>query len=458
MISQIVGLILGLLFSYQIYKNRTTCKSLQWVTIGLLLLNAYIIVVPFPVLITIDKWLILSLFLVELYQYKRFAIEFKEFPLKQVLVFVIFCAFIIGFFDERLSLFDKFYNSFTEVMWKSFVLFLGYFATRSVDDLRKILKPLSIAIIIVALYGLFQFIMHKNPYLLWVANEFGAKVENLQAAENQSLQIQGIDDRYRVYSTFWSPFDYGFVSALMTILFFAIYNLKNIKNSNHKKIIFIAGMIGVLLCGSRAVLLCTILSLLTLILFATSFSKRIMVISTVGLFFLATYSTVPYVQEKINGSLDILKIGENNSKLGSSSLEMRYRQLIGTFVYFAQSPIVGNGYDYISNELGWKSQTNLDNDLLGFESIIFQIMIEQGIVGLLAFFVFCSSIILFFIKNLKWDRLLSGLGLAIFVLFLGFIISTGPQGSWLPTMLVLGIIIKTIVLQKQQINIQNTTK
>ena len=91
----------------------------------------------------------------------------------------------------------------------------------------------------------------------------------------------------------------------------------------------------------------------------------------------------------------------------------------------------------------------------GFESIIYQLMIEQGIIGLITKLLLFISLIVFFLKKIKTDKNLSGLGLAIVTLFLTFSIGTGPLDAWPMSMLLLGAIIKTIVVKGRDLSKKN---
>ncbi len=101
----------------------------------------------------------------------------------------------------------------------------------------------------------------------------------------------------------------------------------------------------------------------------------------------------------------------------------------------------------------------------GFESYVFELLIEQGIVGILGSLVFFTSIVYWLFKQRKYSveiRQISALGITIVVSFLAFSIATGALTSWYISMFLLGICMKKIVLMKEaillsEINEQNTT-
>ena len=86
--------------------------------------------------------------------------------------------------------------------------------------------------------------------------------------------------------------------------------------------------------------------------------------------------------------------------------------------------------------------------LYGVESVILEYLLERGIIGLVLWAAFYTIIFLYFWRNRKKRKKLTGLGVSILSLYLLFSIGTGELGSVYPTMLLLGFVIKTIEYQK----------
>jgi O-antigen ligase len=87
-------------------------------------------------------------------------------------------------------------------------------------------------------------------------------------------------------------------------------------------------------------------------------------------------------------------------------------------------------------------------DLLGVESVILSYLLERGIIGLVMWVAFYITIFLYFFRNRKKRKKLTGLGVSILTLYLVLSIGTGELGSVYPTMLLLGFVIKAIEYQK----------
>lgn len=450
---KVIFFIIAIFFSYKILSSKEGYKKLGWTIIGLILMHGAILVTNVPINMPIHRWLIFSLLLNELYFHREFIGEFRSFPLKNTLIVLIFGSLSIAIFDDRLSLFYKFYTPFCEMTDSYFLIFLGYFAINSVNDIQKLVKSILIVLLFIASFGIINWVTKQNPYHELIVNTYS---EAGTARYNSLISSLNADsDRYQATSTFDSTFNYGYVSSLLALLSFSVFNSENKKLKQLAILAILGGIAGTILCFSRTVLISTSAAFFVLILLSTTLYKKIMVAAIIALTVVTMYHNVPSLKSSVDNSIDIFTTGGNKTK--GSNIEMREIQLIGAYHYFLQSPIRGNGYGYIDNELGWGHRDNkvLDSEMFGFESITYQLMIEQGIIGLFTKSLLFISLIVFFLKKIKTNKNLSGLGLAIVTLFLSFSIGTGPLGAWPMSMLLLGVIIKTIVVKGRNLSKKN---
>lgn len=436
---------LGLFLTYNIFRSKANYIGLLWVIIAYLLINGDIFIIRVPFSIPILKWLIYSLLFIELIQMKKFKRNWKIFPFKKIITVLIIGSLLISFLDPRLSIFQKCYFPFEEITITYMVLFLGYITINSTKDLERLKKPMYYAIIIITLYGIFNFISGTNPYYRFVLDNFyeGGDV----VLKSKLRAFDTTLDRFRGTSTFNLSFDYGYASSLIAIYF--LYALDDFRTSI-AFIGIIAGLIGAVICNSRTVFFAVIVAIGIYVFFATlnlaKIAKITFLIILIGIF---SFSTIPVLQKSIDNTLDIFISGGDN--VAGSSLMMRQIQLLGAVNYFLQSPIRGNGFKYIDNELGWGDRDNVaKSKMRGFESIIYQFMIEQGLIGLVTKLIFLILLITYFLKKRKYSRNknIAALGLAMTILFIIFTIGTGPLRAWPLTMLFLGAIIKTIQLNE----------
>lgn len=443
---QIISFILGLIIFFNILRNKANVKSLLWVIISLTLINAYIIISKFPVDLNITRWVLYSLLFSEFLFYNRFYQNWNTFPLKTITILLILGSIVVGMFDSRLPLFWKFYFSFKDIIETYFILFLGYFTIRQKEDCIHLVKPIIIISIIIGVYGLFNFITLTNPYYRFVIDNFFTGGD---ADLTSRLNILNTNrERFRATSTFNSPFNYGYISALLTLI------LLHWQREQRNKFLITAlfcTIIGIFLSNSRTVLFAGTISIVIYIISTYKLSKKISLSIFIFLIAISSYTVIPVVKQNIDNTLDIFQTGGENTK--GSSVEMRMLQLAGAYSYFSQNPLIGNGYNYIYKELGWGDRDNatLDSNMFGFESIIYSLLIEQGIIGLVTKLLFFISLITYFIKQkrLLINKDLSSLGISLTTLFLLFSIGTGALGAWPLTMISLGVIIKIIQLNKK---------
>lgn len=445
---QLFAPLVGLIFTFLFYINKVKYNSLKRTILALLLVNDMFVITRYPVGMPISRWLIYSLLLVSLLYFNKFKKNWRTFPLRYTLIFLILGSLSIGIFDPRLSIFQKFYSPFRDITETYFVVFLGYLMINDKHDFQKLYKPLSIAIIFIGLYGLYNYITLSNPYYKFMIESF---FQGATADLDSKMRIfDANSDRRRAASTFNLTFNYGYASALIGLVILAL-KVHTQKKKQFYRLALFSAFVGAFICGSRTVLITTFFVIVVFIFFAMKPGKIFISILIAFIIGMGSYTSIKPLRDAVDRSVDIFQPGGGGTK--GSSLEMRVVQFVGALRYFQKSPIRGNGYEYIIDELGWGDRDNkqLDSDLKGFESIIYKLMIEQGVIGLTTKFLFFISLIIYFLKNRRNSitKTYASFGLALTTLFLIFSIGTGALGAWPLTMLFLGVTIKTIELSKK---------
>jgi O-antigen ligase len=168
---------------------------------------------------------------------------------------------------------------------------------------------------------------------------------------------------------------------------------------------------------------------------------------TLGIFamilMIISYNTIPAVEEKVNSVTDVFV---EDSETEGSSIQLRMSQYMTVAIHIEGHEWLGLGKGY------WEHIYTEDQEsvrgLYGVESVILQTLLERGIIGLVLWAAFYTIIFLYFWRNRKKRKKLTGLGVSILSLYLLFSIGTGELGSVYPTMLLLGFVIKAIEYQK----------
>jgi len=117
------------------------------------------------------------------------------------------------------------------------------------------------------------------------------------------------------------------------------------------------------------------------------------------------------------------------------------------------------GHEWLGQGKGyWEHIYTEDRDsvrgLYGVESVILQTLLERGIIGLFLWAAFYTAIFLYFWRNRKRRKKLTGLGVSILSLYLAYSIGTGELGSVYPTMLLLGITMKMIESKERRLKLK----
>jgi hypothetical protein len=144
----------------------------------------------------------------------------------------------------------------------------------------------------------------------------------------------------------------------------------------------------------------------------------------------------------------------NDSQVTGSSINMRERQLKASYKLFKQSPVSGNGYNYITETLGYSSdpeQNMADDDLEGLESYAYRLLIEQGSAGIIGNFILFFTMGFYFFRGTfsRKTKHIAAMGLAMLITFSLFIFGTGDLGSFPFFMSIIGVVLKGVELARQ---------
>ena len=144
-----------------------------------------------------------------------------------------------------------------------------------------------------------------------------------------------------------------------------------------------------------------------------------------------------------------------------SSIDMREMQMEASLAIASQFPITGGGLDYAREVMGfgtdeWNNEYR--EELQGMESIIYTIIIERGLVGIVIELFMIGSILWYAFRRKVLDRIDVGMVLALGIGFIVFAVLTSPLDSWRLTMFYIGYYIYRIhqaELNKKYEQLQN---
>jgi hypothetical protein len=372
--------------------------------------------------------------------------EWKRFPLKIAFIITFFCLLLVGIFDERLSFVPKFIRPTRYFLNTMFICYLSFLCLKKEEDWKQISKALFFSSIILCIYGLFNYLVQFNHYNDLIAG-FTGEVD-------VANRFQTSSGRSRISSFTSNAIYYGFLTGIILIVFLCDYTKPKDKILSLKSFILIAFLllVNLYLSNSRTpyfVFLAGIIIYLTFSVDKKGLKRNytaFFLIFLIGL-------TIPAVQDML---FQITDIFSKHQQVGGSSLEMRIEQLEGALRFFDYNIFTGNGFAYIIEEIGYALDGDLYDldEMWGFESYAFEVLIEQGIAGIVANLVFFSSIAYWLFRQMKYSgeiKQIAAFGITITAGFLLFSCATGTLGAWPISMLFLGVCMKRIVLMKEKL-------
>lgn len=326
-----------------------------------------------------------AFFFIEILQNSHsFYNDFKKFPfLFPCLIF--FSSMLLTSYFVDFS-FKRIYDA-TRIFIDSFGFMVAIFITASRINVERFFKKISKLILVFGILAIIESLLDDNyPYKI-ICSAF--------PYYNGFLDLNGTINfdqewRSRINLLTKHPTTLG---TLATIGFFFYLPWKTKENRDFllKCSVLVSLLYIAFASGSRTTLFC--IGLFSFVYFLLNQRLIFKII-----FILVTTATCSlYVYDFINS---ILYSGKG------SSLELREEQLAYSVVMMSNSLYFGNGINYIEKNLIEENSNGRKQveDLGGLESIIFTHSINQGLWGLISYFIFMSWMIIYFYKKRKSNK------------------------------------------------------
>ena len=449
---QIFFIILALVISFKILE-RPGIQKIPWFLSAILFFPLTIVILPKPHM-PLYRFEIYVLLLVTIIQYKHWNGLLSRFPLKYVMFFLFISLLCIGIFDFRIDPFLRIYRPINFFIENFFICAILYFYIKKPHDVVYLYKVIFKFFLVFSLYGVLNYVTRHNEFHTFISSVYGVR------DFSNGNMVSGID-RFRISSFAWHAIYYGYLLAVVTLMalfMFLKVNLRPIEKT-FLVVLVVLLLINLILVNSRTPLFALTMGITIYIIFATGIKQKIQVALIVTSSFLFALSYVPAVSKLFDESINTFSA--SGSSFEGSSVQMRERQFLASLAIFYKSPITGNGYSYITEGLGYSSDQNqrqTGTDLMGFESYVYKVLIEQGSLGIVGNIIFFIAIFIWLLKHYNqvtdFGKKLIVLTISILVTFLLFIIGTGDLGSFPWTLSIIGINMKAIHLS-QKILIRN---
>ena len=295
-------------------------------------------------------------------------------------------------------------------------------------DVQILVKPVFYSAIVLCTLAILQYITREL---------FTDTLLGIEFSKNPLIS----EARPRATSLFISPFDFGYISILFLIFLTYAHNRKWLTTVKLYTSIIVCST-NVILCGSRTVFLCLILSSLIYFLVRYNIIKNVGIAITALFLIVIGYSFIPSVQEKVDLMLSAFDM---NSKVEGSSMTMRIKQYTATLYHIQDDMLFGRGYRYFLIDLGWAEggkATLVDPDLEGLEGILMNYMLERGFFGVAVYIIFFIALFIYAYRQKYKSRFVSACSTATIMACICYGNMTGELGSTMPTLFMLGIYFK----------------
>ena len=257
------------------------------------------------------------------------------------------------------------------------------------------------AFILIPLQGL-------NPYIMELANINNAELLEAQFGD-QSNRLM-----IKISSTFTHPMTFGAFLGMAVVYIYSYIG-------NNKNVVLLCVLVGLLscifFCGIRTPIAALFITIAVYLLQKKNF-KTFLYASMIGVIGYFIIIQFPALSETILSMTD-----SDGSDVGGSSIEMRLEQLDAAFSEVQDCMAFGKGYGY--NSYYW-SIHGTHPRLYSFESLVFVILCNYGLVG----FLICG-IMFYKIFRISKQMREKSLGLFIMLLityYISFTCITGEYG------------------------------
>lgn len=328
----------------------------------------------FP-LITVVRLLLaiaLGLFVIQLVRRKGLRKVISELYLKREFLLLALTLLVLTLFHLDRPQAVIMYSSIIVEQILLFVLIWSIFDREA--DVNRVFGAIFVSCLLVTVYGLFVKIIGSNPYLENMIDRTGETVSTFYDSRG------GVENR--VASTFSHPIAYGGWLAMLLPFIIVRMRLLLVSKRLFLSCLLLLSMANIVFTNSRTPIVSALVGVVVLFMFLGKKNKAVLFASALCLLlFLVLFDGV--VRDSSQIVYSAIYFWRDDAALAGSSLELRASLFLKTFAVFSQAPILGNGLAYL-RYLVFDTELGTAADFFG-ESILVQLLIDVGIVGLLVY-------------------------------------------------------------------------
>lgn len=422
----IILLLLGLLFF--ITKDRV--RKVQLLAFTAICCTAINFPFKVPLVRGAMEWVSWCFIVSEYSNFKKFFYNSKAIGLK-VIIFVtcIDCTIALLNTEYYNGLYGLLQLLKAALIGRYFILYYSYLGVDRRIDMARVVKSIYVSTLALTAVALLNFILGKNYFI-----EFVATVSD---DIKMSAERYAEKDRFRVNATFANAFNYGY-TCLVLLMIYSYARLKGLFPFNKCYIGIACSIFGIYTCNCRTMLLCTIFGALVFSLLYFRLQKTIKYICISGILMFLGIIITPGISQQFNKVTSVFL--DDSSEIQGSSFSLRELQFERVLFWTQDNMIFGRGKGFFVNELGGGTLDRVDDDLHSLEGVYLGKILEEGIVGLIMYYIPIIIIFSWFWKRRDGKSITNSFGITCISVFVLFGLATGELGSFYPTFIFIGLL------------------
>ena len=411
-------------------------KKIALMFIGCMILTLLRMNIP---IFTSANFLLIGCFLLsEFSNWKAMVKRWMRNPVGKVLIIVLLSVLLCIINSPHLHEFkDAISFLRNELLLKYFALGYTFYSIRNEKGLRTIIRYSIIPMFVLTFLGIVNLLEQRSAFV----NEMMSNWASTSAVYELAGDAFTDSERFRVQAMFVNPFDYGYICLLCLLLYIYGYTRK-VMNKNLFSVLLFCCIFGILLCGCRTIVVCSVLGVITILLLAYRLGKSLTYCLAALALATLSYMTVPVVNEKVDEMLTVFS-DTSGREIGGSNIDMRSVQFAAVLYHIKDSPAFGRGVKFFYYDMGWEDgrQGLKDSRLMGIEGVYLGFLLERGFIGYFLYLSVWIIILIYLYKHRSFRRKLSALGISVWVVYTAFANMTGELLSVFPTLLIIGAVL-----------------
>lgn len=332
----------------------------------------------------------LSLFSIGLFFFRRENRYLKTIPVKTSLI-LMFVSLIVSNYYSYIR--HDFLVISTCVVLFNLVIFWCLIRSNPLFYLKLFVKYSFVFACIISFYGLFETLTNSNPFIELI-NSLNLYINDYLVTEIR-FGIKRGQSIFAMHTT-----NGGISLVLACLLLYIKMNTKYFAGNSLVKYVIVLLFATTFFSGARSVMLgCIVCSLMF-------FSKTLLKVKYLLLVLLVLCVGFVLLNDYFVG---IYESFVDTEKVSGSSTSMREGQFEIALIFLEKSFWIGNGLAYT-----WEYVQNNFKELYGAESMWIPVMIDQGILGVIALVLYLLSCVYYVFKQRQYRLVFFVLGFVLF--------------------------------------------